>query len=191
MSAKRTPSNRRSPGFLPEEVKRVIIMQCARWERPTAIARMVKQEFGIEVSPQSVEGYDPTKSVGRNLSRAHRESFYAEREKFKANIDAIPIANATYRIAKLQEYSQAAEDKGDLALAAAMHKQAAQDLGSVFTNHLNLTGTIAPQPVDLSHLTQEERDALRNLLDRTDPENGNGKLSPRLTTRTPRKTSSI
>ncbi len=152
---------------------------------------MVKQEFGIEVSPQSVEGYDPTKFVGRHLSKPHRELFYAEREKFRQSIDALPIANAAYRLSKLQEYSQAAEDKGDLALAAAMHRQAAQDLGGVFTNHLNLTGTVTPQPVDLSHLTQEERDALRDLLDRTDPENGNGKVSPRLTARTPRKASSV
>lgn len=131
----------------------------------------------IAISPQSVEGYDPTKSVGRNLSRPHRELFYAGRDVFRANINAIPIANAAYRIAKLQQYSERAEENGDLALAAAMHKQVAQDLGGVFTSRVNLTNTITPQPVDMSHLDQEERDALRALLDLTDAGDGSGKFS--------------
>jgi hypothetical protein len=152
---------------------------------------MVKELFGIDVSPQATEGYDPTKRVGRNLSRPHRELFYEERERFTRQIDAIPIANAAYRISKLQEYCEAAEDEGDLKLAAAMLEQAAQDLGGLFINQLNVTGTIKPQPIDLSHLGEDERDALRALLDRIEAGNENRNFSPRLTTRTLRKTSSI
>jgi hypothetical protein len=191
MLGKPSAPHRRSSAFLPEAVKRFIIMQCARWERPTAIAKMVKEQFGIDVSPQAMEGYDPTKRLGCHLSKPHQELFFAERERFTRQIDAIPIANAAYRISKLQEYCEAAEDEGDLKLAAAMLEQAAQDLGGLFTNHLNVTGTIEPQPIDLSHLDGEERDALRALLDRIDAADANENSSPRLVTRTPRKTLSI
>jgi hypothetical protein len=166
------PRRGSSSSFLPEEVKRVIILQCARWERPTAIAKMVKEQFGIDVSPQATEAYNPERRVGRNLSKAHRELFYAEREKFRQSIDAIPIANAAYRLRKLQEYSEQAEDAGELAMAMAALKQAAQDLGGQFTNNVNVSGTITKAPVDLSHLDSDERDALRELLDMTEPKDG-------------------
>jgi hypothetical protein len=170
MPKKQTSSNRRSHSFLPEEIKRFIIMLCARWERPTAIAKMVKGQFGIDVSPQAMEGYDPMKRVGRNLSRPHQELFFAERERFTREIDAIPIAHAAYRIGKLQQYAEWAEQSGELGLAMAALKQAAQDLGGQFTNNVNVSETITKAPVDLSHLDSDERDALQHLLDLTEPE---------------------
>ncbi len=168
MSAKSAPPNRRSPGFLSEVVKRFVITQCARWERPTAIARMVKEQFGVNMSPQATEGYDPTKRLGRNLSMPHRKLFNAERERFTHEIDAIPIANAAYRIAKLQQYSERAEDEGDLKLAAQMLEQAARDLGELFTNRVNVTGTAAQPTDDLKDLTDDELENLQALLQRTD-----------------------
>ena len=130
---------------------------------------MVKERFGINVSPQATEGYDPTKSIGRNLSRQHRELFYEERERFTRRIDAIPIAHAAYRVGKLQQYVELAENAGEIGLAMAALKQAAQDLGGQFTNNISVRGTVTQTPVDLSHLDQHERDALRQLLDLTEP----------------------
>jgi hypothetical protein len=123
---------------------------------------------GHDVSPQATEAYNPERRVGRNLSKVHRELFYAEREKFKQSIDAIPIANSVYRLLKLQQFADKAEDAGELTVAMAALKQAAQDLGGVFTNNVNVSGQIIRKPIDLSHLDADKRDALRQLLDLTE-----------------------
>jgi hypothetical protein len=70
-------------------------------------------------------------------------------------------------------------------------KQAAQDLGGQFTNNVNVSGQVTKTPMDLSHLDKQEKLALLELLDLTEGRNGNGKPSPRLIAKTPRKTSSI
>lgn len=54
-------------------------------------------------SVQAVEHYDPTKLAGRRLAPKLRQLFHEKRAHYSANLTAIPIANAIYRLRRLQE----------------------------------------------------------------------------------------
>lgn len=119
---------------LSDEVKAFIVQALACYDAPSVVAEAVKQEFGLVVSRQSVEQYDPTKRAGRNLSEKWRVVFEATRTEFKAKTNDIPIANKAVRLRALQRMADKAESMRNLPLAAQLLKQAAEEVGDVYTN---------------------------------------------------------
>ena len=97
---------------LKEPVKIFIVQSLACFETPQQVADAVKQDFKIEVSRQQVAAYDPTKYVGRNLSKKLTELFHQTREDFRKNIFDIPIANQAFRLREIQKmYDDAGKNK--------------------------------------------------------------------------------
>lgn len=88
---------------LKEPIKIFIVQSLACFETPQQVADTVKQEFKIEVSRQQVSLYDPTKYVGRNLSKKLKDLFEQTRRDFKTNIYDIPLANKAVRLKELQK----------------------------------------------------------------------------------------
>ena len=88
---------------LKEPVKIFIVQSLACFETPQQVADTVKQEFKIEISRQQVALYDPTKYVGRNLSKKLAELFHQTREEFRKNVEDIPLANKAFRLRELQK----------------------------------------------------------------------------------------
>lgn len=125
---------------IPDEVKRFIITALAAFDAPSQVAASVKEEFGIEVSRQAVEGHDPTKHAGRKLARKWRELFAAARKGFIEEATQVPIAHRSTRLRALFRMAQAAERKGNFPLAASLHKQAAEEMGNAYTNRREITG---------------------------------------------------
>ena len=125
---------------LPDEVKRFIINALAAFDTPSQVAAAVKEEFGLEVSRQVVEAHDPTKHAGRNLATKWREIFEASRKGFISEATQVPIAHRSTRLRALHRMAQAAERKGNFPLAAALNKQAAEEMGNAYTNRRELTG---------------------------------------------------
>lgn len=123
-----------------EEIKRFIINGLAAFDTPSQVASAVKQEFGVEVTRQAVEGHDPTKHAGRNLAPKWRELFEAARKAFIEDATAVPIANRSTRLRALNRMALEAERKGNYVLAAQLHKQAAEEMGNAYTNRRELTG---------------------------------------------------
>lgn len=125
---------------IPDEIKRFIINGLAAFDTPSQVAAAVKEEFGVEVSRQAVEGHDPTKHAGRSLAKQWRELFEASRTGFISEATQVPIAHRSTRLRALHRMSQTAERKGNFPLAAQLHKQAAEEMGNAFTNRRELTG---------------------------------------------------
>lgn len=125
---------------LPDEVKRFIINALAAFDTPSQVAAAVKEEFGVDVTRQAVEGHDPTKHAGRSLAPKWRQLFEAARREFIAEATQVPIAHRSTRLRALHRMAQAAERKGNFPLAAQLHKQAAEEMGNAFTNRRELTG---------------------------------------------------
>lgn len=123
-----------------DEVKRFIINALAAFDSPSQVAAAVKEEFGVEVSRQAVEGHDPTKHAGRKLATKWRDLFEASRTGFIAEATQVPIAHRSTRLRALHRMAQAAERKGNFPLAAQLHKQAAEEMGNAYTNRRELTG---------------------------------------------------
>lgn len=125
---------------LDDEVKAHIVQGLACFDTPSQVAASVKATYGIVVSPQRVEAYDPNKRAGLKLSEKWKAVFIATREKFITDAADIPIAHRSTRLRALWRMASLAESKGNLALAANLYKQAAEEMGNAYTNRRELTG---------------------------------------------------
>lgn len=66
-----------------------IIRSLAQFMTPTEVVNDIKDKFNVDVSPQQVEGYDPTKVAGKDLRQEFREEFEKAREEYLSQ----PIRN--------------------------------------------------------------------------------------------------
>lgn len=126
--------------MLTEEVKLAIVQALACYDTPSQVVRMVKEEYGIEVSRQQVQHYDPTKFNGQKMKRKLRDVFEVTRVNFLEKTADIPIAQQAYRLRLLQRAVLKLESGGNTALLAQLLEQAAKEVGGVFTNKRELTG---------------------------------------------------
>lgn len=123
---------------LKKEIKLFIVRSLAVFNTPTETAELVNQEYGVKVTKQQCEKYDPTKRAGENLSEELRIDFEKTREMFLGKPEAIPIANLAVR---LQRYESQYQKHGKNRVAAlSILKQAAEDIGGKYTNKTEFTG---------------------------------------------------
>ncbi|WP_414461806.1 DUF2280 domain-containing protein [Hyphomicrobium sp. DY-1] len=153
---------------LSDEVKAFIVMNLAAFEPPSVVIDLVKQEFGIVVSKQSVSGYDPKTKTGQRMSAKWKVLFEKARKDFKESTDDIPLASKAVRVRTLNRMAMAAVEKKNPVLAASLMKQIAEEMGEVYTNRHKLEHTgkdggpiRSEQAVDLSGLNDEELAAYR------------------------------
>lgn len=125
---------------LTEAVQRFIVQALACYDTPTQVAEAVKEEFGIEITRQQAASYDPTKALGRTLSRKWRDLFHETRERFRKEVAEIPIADQAFRLRQLHRMVQDAMKRKNMVLAAALLEQAAKETGGMFTNKRELSG---------------------------------------------------
>lgn len=120
---------------LSEDIQTFIVQSLACYQRPAQVIDAVKAEFNLDVTRQQVQFYNPERGGGgKRLSDRWRNLFHETRRQFDRNVAALPVNKLSYRLTRLQRMSEKAEDNGDFTLAADLLKQAAQDLGGLFTN---------------------------------------------------------
>lgn len=125
---------------LPNEVRVFIVQALACFDTPSTVKEAVKKEFGVDVSPQAVEAYDPTKRAGRNLAPTWKDLFATSRETFLADTASIAISHRPVRLRALQRMAARAEEMKNLPLAAQLLEQAAKEVGDAYTNRREFTG---------------------------------------------------
>lgn len=104
----------------------------AVFNTPTETAELVHQDYGVVVTKQQCEKYDPTKRSGENLSPELKAEFEATREAFLEKPKNIPIANLSVRLQRLEkQYEKHGKNR---VAALAILKQAAEDVGGKYTN---------------------------------------------------------
>lgn len=139
---------------LSEEVKRYIVQALACFDSPSTVAAAVKKEFGIEVSRQLVETYDPNKRAAAKLSDKWKALFKASREAFIEDQSEIGISHRSVRLRKLAQQVELNESRGNSAMVAQLLKQAAEEVGGSYTNRRELTGKDGKDlPVPVSPVT--------------------------------------
>lgn len=119
---------------LKDEVKAFIVQALACFDAPSQVANSVKEQFGVEVSRQLCERYDPTKYAGRDLSQKWKTYFEECRKRFRAETEDIPIANRAFRLRALGRMAEKAENMRNMALTAQLLEQAAKECGDVYVN---------------------------------------------------------
>lgn len=118
-----------------DDAQRTFVVQAlACFDTPSEVARSVKEEFGVVVSRQAVQAYDPTKHAGQGLAKPWREMFAATRKAFLEDTATIGIAQRSVRLRMLDRMAAQAEGRGNMALAAQLCEQAAREMGGGFTN---------------------------------------------------------
>lgn len=125
---------------LTNEAQTFVVQALACHDSPSAVVKAVKEEFGLTVSRQLVESYDPTKRAGRNLAKKWRDIFEATREAFLEDTAKIGIANKAVRLRMIGRIADRAETAGNSVVALQALEQAAKEVGDAFTNKRELMG---------------------------------------------------
>lgn len=135
---------------LSDDVKTMIVQALACFDTPSEVAKAVKDEFGLVVSRQAVERYDPTKRAGVDLSVGLKALFEATRAAFLKDTAGIAVSHRSVRLRRLQRLADRAETMGNLVLAASLLEQVAKEVGNVFTNKREVGGDAEAGPVRMS-----------------------------------------
>jgi len=138
---------------LTDAQKTHIVMLLATFDTPIAVVVRMREDAGIEIDRSQVIRYDPTKPCFEGSER-WREIFWATRKAYLEQLDPIPIAHKAYRLNELQRIYGRASQSGNLVLAMATLRQAAEEVGGALTNEQTLN---VRRPVD--EMTAEERRA--------------------------------
>lgn len=125
---------------LSEAVKTFIVQSLACFDSPSVVAASVKREFGVEVSRQLVESYDPNKRAGVSVAPKWKVLFDATRKAFIEDQSEIAISHRSVRLRAIQRMAEKAENQGNMVLAASLMEQAAKEVGDAFTNRREHTG---------------------------------------------------
>ncbi|MBO9710551.1 MAG: DUF2280 domain-containing protein [Caulobacter sp.] len=125
---------------LNDEARAYVVAALACFDPPGVVAKAVREEFGLQITPQSVEAYDPTKRAGRKLSAKWRAMFEETREKFLKDSASIGASHKNVRVRALERMARRAETQGNLVVAAQLYEQIAKEMGNAYTNRRELTG---------------------------------------------------
>lgn len=153
---------------LKNDVKAFIVQALACYDSPSTVAKSVQDEFGIELTRQKVQVYDPTKAAGKTLAKKWVELFNTTRERFQSELTDIAIANKAYRLRALDRMATKAEGMRNYNLATQIIEQAAKECGDSYTNkkkvdHTSSDGSMASQPViDVTKLSTGTLEELLN-----------------------------
>jgi len=115
-------------------LKREIVQRLARFDTPGQVVKAMKADYGLGLSPQRVQFYDPTSKNGAALSDELKALFAETRKKFLDDLESIPIANKAVRLRRLDRMATLAEERGNMVLAADLGERAAKEIGGAYTN---------------------------------------------------------
>lgn len=144
---------------LPECVKRRIVEHLACYLTHAEVVELICEEFEVVLTARHVRAYDP--GTSQFAGGAKWRDYHAQaRQRFVTEIADIPIAHRAYRLRRLNQIHDQALECGALAIAMNALKQAAKEVGNVYTNVSRQTGR-----VDHAHLIVEvSADERRNML---------------------------
>jgi hypothetical protein len=126
---------------LSDDVKRFAVQALACFDSPAQVIKDVQQEFGLTVTKQQLQAYNPSTVAGVRMSKNLKKIFDTTREAFLKDVSAIPIANQSYRLRVLNRMLSKVETQGNIVVAAALMEQAAKETGGAFTNKQKLEHT--------------------------------------------------
>ncbi len=125
---------------LTREQQTYAVQALACFDSPAVVVAALKKEFGVAISPQAVECYDPTKKAGRNIAARWKALFEETRKTFLEDTASIAISHRAVRLRALQRMADKAEGQGNMVLASSLLKQAAEEVGGAYTNRREITG---------------------------------------------------
>jgi hypothetical protein len=138
------------------EAQTFVVQALACFDSPLTVAQAVRARFGVDIAPQSIEAYDPTKHAGSEIPKRWRMLFEETRARLLAEVASIGIAHRAVRLRALDRMAAKAESMGAITIAAAMHEQAAKEVGDCFTNRQRHE-VLVPQATITLHLAGDRK----------------------------------
>ena len=117
------------PSKLTEAQKVDVVLRLAGYDSPAAIARSLKEEFGIEIRASSIAFYDPTTPRGKACPQRWAALFHETRAKIIAGLSDIGAANKMVRVRWLDQMARSQMAADNSAEARALIRQAAEEMG--------------------------------------------------------------
>jgi len=125
---------------LSNEAKTYIVQSLACFETPSMVQKAVKGEFGVDVTRQAIEAYDPSKRAGESLAGRWRTLFEATRKEFVDETVKVAVSHRAVRLRKIERIVERAESQGNHAMVLQALEQAAKEVGNFYTNRRELSG---------------------------------------------------
>jgi hypothetical protein len=117
--------------ILKNEHKAYLVQRLALFDTPSQAAEAVREEFGLTITPQRAEAYNPDRRAGFKLGEAWRLLFEQTRARFLDKIKKIPETNVEVRVLELARMSRAARSINNFSLAARLFTQIECEMAQV------------------------------------------------------------
>lgn len=118
---------------LSSEVKELIITQLAWYTTPAEIQELVKEQYGLEVTKQQLQHYNPHTYKGKALAPKYIDMFNVRRQAFLNEVSDIPIANVNVRLKRLENTWIQLTAKKNYIAANAVLEQAAKEASGFYS----------------------------------------------------------
>lgn len=150
---------RRVKVVLKNEHKAFLVNRLALFDTPKQAADALREQFGLEISPQRAEAYNPERRAGFKLGEAWTTLFFQTRARFLDKLKRIPETDVEVRVDELARMSRAARSINDFSLAAMLFTQIKCEMAHI--------GHLVDQQSDVRLMTDGEFDSeLSRLLGR-------------------------
>lgn len=139
-----------------------LVREFACFATPMEAADALRDEYGIEIAPQSAQHYDAASGAGSDAAKKWHDLFAVSRQAFLEEVsERIPHAHKAVRIKKLARAADAFEKSKNYMAMARMLEQIAKEVGNVHTNKHEFTGKDggAIKFQDVGDMTEEQIDA--------------------------------
>jgi hypothetical protein len=117
---------------LTDQQRIYVVRRLAAYDKPGEIAKSLAQEFGVTISINAIEGYNPGLSAGRNLAQRWRDLFAQAREAYLESTAEIGVAHKAVRIRLREGYAHRAFEEGQFKAASDILDAIARDVGDAF-----------------------------------------------------------
>lgn len=123
---------------LRKEVQLYIIRSLAVFNTPTEVAKGVKETYGIDLKPQNIEVYDPTKRAGMNLREEFKKEFEETRKDFLEKPLNIPASNDAVMLQVLNDLLW--RNKNNAVMAVKIIDQIQKIVNDHYSKRVEITG---------------------------------------------------
>lgn len=123
---------------LKKEVQLHIIRSLAVFNTPTEVVKDIKETFGIDLKPQNIETYDPTKRAGKDLRQEFKKEFEETRKDFLDKPLNIPAANDAVMLKVLD--GLLVRNKNNAVMAVKIIDQIQKIVNDHYSKRIELTG---------------------------------------------------
>lgn len=126
-----------------EDKQFFILKRLAELDPMPSIIRAFKEEYGEDITIQTVRSYDPRDWHANKYAKENEELFFRIRQNLIDQVERIPIANRVYRVQELQRLYQESSADGDRQNAMRALEMSAKEVGGIYTNTRQIETTVS------------------------------------------------